>query len=635
MPSSTFLDHPVLKVSRPVAACLRCRTAKIKCDGKLPACSACEKAGKASTCSGATDEFAKGKERSYVASLEGYCEKLEKRLAELRRRKEAQGSNITSGQELPQSSITAFAAENSSSRTHRKEVRDIDDLVGDFGFLSVNATSRDFHGITSNVSFAQLLLTLSTVKPLPQLAPQPLPSRQEATRLIQYYFDNILMQLPLFTETTFWTSVEAVYQDGGRFAKPIDQWMVYMILAIASASLWHQQPSVNQQFALSMVSAAMPLAGEVLQPGSSLGIQAILLLAQYSLFNPEHYRPRFLIFFASRVMIDLGLHQDPPTEVVADRERLEQRRRLFYALYTLDRVVCTSLGHTFSFSDLSVDVGLPIVRMLPGDLPNENVFMKKSDCATHMIKIRRILSKGYQQMYFDGRDPVPHALARTWKLCADARAWYADAPAATTSSYGLLYRLELLYCTIVFLSPSFGDPEICDFSRVVLFDRCIDYVSQLHQVLEQPGSLPFLTFVEIRRTYQVGDRLINILDESYDLLLSNQLPEPPAVPPGTPEPPYLAVEDRINCRSRAARCLQYIIDILHYGSTRWNMRDELDNFVRESMTIRQRLSPNKGSSSQAGSQVPSYTYASQGVLPPSDHPATQKYPDPGPNYRYQ
>jgi hypothetical protein len=138
MPSSTFLDHPVLKVSRPVAACLRCRTAKIKCDGKLPACSACEKAGKDSTCSGATDEFAKGKERSYVASLEGYCEKLEKRLAELRRRKEAQGSNTNSGQEVPQSSITAFAAENSSSRAHRKEVRDIDDLVGDFGFLYVS-----------------------------------------------------------------------------------------------------------------------------------------------------------------------------------------------------------------------------------------------------------------------------------------------------------------------------------------------------------------------------------------------------------------------------------------------------------------------------------------------------------------
>jgi Fungal specific transcription factor domain len=207
------------------------------------------------------------------------------------------------------------------------------------GCRSVNATSRDFQGITSNVSFAQLLLTLSTVKPLPQATHQSLPSRQEATRLIQYYFDNILIQLPFFTETAFWTSVEAVYQGGGRFAKPIDQWMVHMVLAIASASLWHEQPTVNQQFAFSMVSTAISIADEVLQPGSTLGIQAILLLAQYSLLDPEHYRPRFLISFAARVMIDLGLHQDPPAEVIVDRELQEQRRRLFYSLYSLDRCV--------------------------------------------------------------------------------------------------------------------------------------------------------------------------------------------------------------------------------------------------------------------------------------------------------
>lgn len=291
------------------------------------------------------------------------------------------------------------------------------------------------------------------------------------------------------------------------------------------------------------------------------------------------------------------------------------------------RVVCASLGHSFSFSDLSVNVDLPKVRVLPGDLHNENIFLKNWDCATHMFKIRRILSSGYQQMYFDGRDPVPYVLARTWRLCADAREWYANAPATTSNSFGLLYRLELLYCTIVFLSPSIGDPEICDFSRVVLFDRCIDYVSQLHQVLEQPSSLPFMTFVDIRRIYQIGNRFINILDQSYDLLLSNQLPEPPAVPPGTPEPPYLAVEDRINCRSRAARCLQYITDILRYGCTRWNMQNELDSFVRDSVTARQRLSQDESLSSQVSSQMPTYPYVSQSVLAAGDHLVPQDYPD--------
>jgi len=140
--SSSFLDNPVLKVSRPVAACSRCRTAKIKCDGKLPSCSACERANKASSCSSASDEFARGKERSYVASLESYCEKLEKRLAEVRQRKQSQTLNAAGdGGQHPQSSITAFAAENTSSVAHRKEVSDIDDLVGDFGFLSVGPVS--------------------------------------------------------------------------------------------------------------------------------------------------------------------------------------------------------------------------------------------------------------------------------------------------------------------------------------------------------------------------------------------------------------------------------------------------------------------------------------------------------------
>ena len=135
MPSSSFLDKPLLKISRPVAACSRCRTAKIKCDGKLPACSACEKVGKASSCSGASDEFAKGKERSYVASLEGYCEKLEKEIADLgNRRAQASANGAGIAQE---SSITSISSKGPDTQAHRREVSDIDDLVGDFGFLSV------------------------------------------------------------------------------------------------------------------------------------------------------------------------------------------------------------------------------------------------------------------------------------------------------------------------------------------------------------------------------------------------------------------------------------------------------------------------------------------------------------------
>ena len=125
------LLSPSLRVSRPVAACSRCRGAKIKCDGRLPACTACEKAGKGSSCSGANDDFAKGKERSYVAALESACERLQQRIAEVRAARgpdgQIQGSSSPPG--------SSGGRPRGVSRRQKQEASDVDDLVGDFGFL--------------------------------------------------------------------------------------------------------------------------------------------------------------------------------------------------------------------------------------------------------------------------------------------------------------------------------------------------------------------------------------------------------------------------------------------------------------------------------------------------------------------
>lgn len=128
------VETPLLRVSRPVSACQRCRNAKIKCDGKLPACSACEKVGKTAECASANDNFARGKERSYVASLETRVEKLERQIAQAKARKAA------SSDLLNRVSAQSFLSPPMSGppihgKAQRKEASNIDDLVSDFGFL--------------------------------------------------------------------------------------------------------------------------------------------------------------------------------------------------------------------------------------------------------------------------------------------------------------------------------------------------------------------------------------------------------------------------------------------------------------------------------------------------------------------
>lgn len=129
------LETPLLRVSRPVAACQRCRAAKIKCDGKLPACTACEKSNRASECSSTNDQFARGKERSYVATLEAKVEKLEKKIAEAQtRRKSSILMNDADAATPRRTSVDTVKPANKRA-ARRKEASNIDELVSDFGLL--------------------------------------------------------------------------------------------------------------------------------------------------------------------------------------------------------------------------------------------------------------------------------------------------------------------------------------------------------------------------------------------------------------------------------------------------------------------------------------------------------------------
>ncbi|KAE8387869.1 fungal-specific transcription factor domain-containing protein [Aspergillus alliaceus] len=583
MSSVSFLDKPLLKVSRPVAACSRCRTAKIKCDGKLPACSACERVGKASTCSGASDEFARGKERSYVASLEGYCERLERRIADLRRHKESLSVDETGF--IRESSITSMSSAGTVGQAHRKEVSDIDDLVGDFGFLSVNATSRDFHGIQSDTSFANLLLSLSVAEPIPKLSPQPLPARHEITPLLQHYFDNLFTQMPFFSETNFWTSVDTVYQAGGRFAKPSDHWFLRLVLAIASASMSLQTGDSSHQRALSLISGALPSAEDVLRPGSILGIQAILLLAQYSLFDPKHFRMWYLIGMAARALVDLGLHQDPPAEVLPADEQLDMRRRVFHCVYCLDRGVSTALERTFSLSDDSVNVALPSTSgsTMTG---KGHIFLHSSKPAWDIVEIREILSSSYQAKYFCTNGLSSES---TWVLCSRAREWFDNTPKNVPNYFPVLYKLELLYTTIMILSPTQEYSRLCDYGIVLLFDRSIQYTTELHRILETRTWLPLVSSLDIQRMYQVSRRLVDILRRNYKLVLSPSVPALPSLFHDIPKPPMLEVCNGVDCHGRAIECLDHIDTILQYGAGKWELNNLLEGFQQDAASVWKQL----------------------------------------------
>ncbi|OJD25740.1 hypothetical protein ACJ73_02897 [Blastomyces percursus] len=577
------LETPLLKVSRPVAACSRCRTAKIKCDGKLPACSACERAGKASTCPGATDEFAKGKERSYVAALEGQCERLEKEIAEAKRRRQ---NTIIEGTAIEPSYTDQPVSSMGGKKIHRDEASDIDDLVGDFGFLSVNATSRDFYGITSSTSFAGLLLTVAVAKPPQNVGVnRGLLARPLSTSLIQHYLDNIYVLAPFFIQTNFWASFDAVYQEGGRFAKSFDYWIVHMVLAISQASTSHSEIARHH------VSIALDYANDVLHPGSIVGIQAILLLAQYSMLDPEHFRTWHLIGSAARVVSDLGIHQEQLSETYLNKTTLDLRRRVFHCVYSFDRYVSVAFGRAFSFSDDSTNVPLPGVPLQPieGTLSwAATLFANSIEPAIYLFKIRSIQSKAYQTMFFSGRNPAPEPAFYTWELCAEAQTWFNAIPRTLPGHLIIFYNVELFYTFVILLSPSNYNPNVITLHRILLFEYAIKFISQIHQIISAASWPLFFSYIDIQRVFTVASKFIDTLDQAYDEILLDTEPST-SVPPGTHQPPYISPAERLDSGGRALKCLQSICSILKYAHNRWKMRNLLDEFQRSSVHLEKRL----------------------------------------------
>jgi hypothetical protein len=187
------------------------------------------------------------------------------------------------------------------------------------------------------MTFARLILAASNNEAVPKPKQFQLPPRSEAMLLIQFYLDNIYVLFPVFSETALFNALDAIYQSNGRPVAEFESWLLYMVLAIASAA---QSQSSNDTYSangLTWVGRALRYADKVLIPGYVSQIQALVLLVQYSMLDPAHFDSWHLIGFASRAIVDLGFHQDPPKEQQTDKKTLEMRRKLFYCVYSLDR----------------------------------------------------------------------------------------------------------------------------------------------------------------------------------------------------------------------------------------------------------------------------------------------------------
>jgi hypothetical protein len=220
-------------------------------------------------------------------------------------------------------------------------------------------------------------------------------------------------------------------------------------------------------------------------------LESMVLLVIYNLRSPSNSGIWYFIGFAMRTAIDLGLHREAHyTRLFPFQSQL--RRRLFWSVYLLDRVVAVSLGRPVNIADQDIDVNLPLdiddgvrdndtitkhlVESRQSNMPRRTSTLTMW---TELVKLKRIESQIQSRIYRVDK-PTSLLLPEVHPLLKMLEEWRASLPKLATAEYNyldLLWNKSVRLLTQPFLRILSPEDE--------LLKKCLASSGQVCQIFKR------------------------------------------------------------------------------------------------------------------------------------------------------
>ncbi|GAB0138423.1 hypothetical protein EsDP_00006658 [Epichloe bromicola] len=189
---------------------------------------------------------------------------------------------------------------------------------------------------------------------------RPLPPKHEALSLLQDYFENFNCMFPLFHQPTFMHLVERQYS-----ADPYEGsgWWASLNCALAIAHRLRVMSNLVSQDedekAWAYLKNAMAVFPELSMRNTDLlSVQALLGMALFMQGTPNPQPTSLLVAAAVRLSHSIGLHRRG-TGFNLNPIEIEQRKRVFWIAYMLDKDLCLRSGRPAAQDDDDMNVELP------------------------------------------------------------------------------------------------------------------------------------------------------------------------------------------------------------------------------------------------------------------------------------
>ncbi|KAI9749762.1 MAG: hypothetical protein M4579_006752 [Chaenotheca gracillima] len=463
-------DQNDAKRRRIARACDMCRKKKIKCDGKMPACTHCINYKTECVFTQVEKKRNPPKGAKYIEGLENRLGRMESLLrmsgliseedngrtdlGTLEKRLADRGAP-SSGPSPRASNRSNSAPHRASSESHRetpnqeenltsprstaaspeppKEPEEVDSLsdmmcslvtnnCGETRYIGSSSGFSIFSpkGIqwvsekTGDNSFQDMISSVSAddnkwIQWKPEIfgdiftrkVYQPLPPKEEAVSLLRDFFDHFDCIFPLFHEPTFMHLVDKHYSKDPYEGSG---WWASLNIALAIAHrlrvMSNLVPQEEDEKAWGYLKNSLYVLTELTMRNTDLlSVQALLGMALFLQGTPNPQPSFFLVSAAIRSAHSIGLHKRGAQFGLRPVE-IEQRKRVFWIAYILDKDICLRSGRppVQDDDDMNVD--------LPSEDPDDNVGnipladgKGKVNLFRTMCKFCIIESKVYKQLY--------------------------------------------------------------------------------------------------------------------------------------------------------------------------------------------------------------------------------------------
>jgi hypothetical protein len=230
---------------------------------------------------------------------------------------------------------------------------------------------------------------------------QPMPPKHEALSLLKDFFENFNCMFPLFHEPTFMHLVDKHYS---RDPYEGSGWWASLNVALAIAHrlrvMSNLVPQDEDQKAWGYLKNAMAVQAELtIRNTDLLSVQALLGMALFLQGTPNPQPSFFLVAAAIRLSHSIGLHKRGSGFNLNPSES-EQRKRVFWIAYMLDRDLCLRSGRPPVQDDDDMNVELPSENPADniGNIPLADG-KGKVNLFRLMCTFALIASKVYRQLY--------------------------------------------------------------------------------------------------------------------------------------------------------------------------------------------------------------------------------------------